>query len=155
MTTPTKSSEPSLQIRDDLARTYTDIYTAEAMAALTFMARFNDDQKRLMAERIGRRARRIQERQPIGFLDPAATIPGTTIGVADARAGKFVGSLIPGDLQRQWIQGTGPAAKPNAPIASSLRNVAYALLSGADGSGAALKSNVRFLREKTATILQF
>lgn len=133
MTTPTKSSEPSLQIRDDLAQTYTDIYTAEAMAALTFMARFNDDQKRLMAERIGRRARRIQERQPIGFLDPAATIPGTTIGVADARAGKFVGSLIPGDLQRQWIQGTGPAAKPNAPIASSLRNVAYALLSGADG----------------------
>ena len=28
-------------------------------------------------------------------------------------------------------------------------------LSGADESGAPLKSNVRFLREKTATILQF
>ncbi|WP_246859567.1 hypothetical protein [Spirosoma sp. KCTC 42546] len=37
------------------------------------------------------------------------------------------------DLQRQWIQGTGPAAKPNAPLESSIRNVAYALLSGADG----------------------
>ena len=41
--------------------------------------------------------------------------------------------MIPRDLQRQWIQGTGPAARPNAPIEQSLRNVAYALLSGADG----------------------
>ncbi len=40
---------------------------------------------------------------------------------------------IPADLQRQWIQGTGPAAKPNAALESSIRNVAYALLSGADG----------------------
>src|SRR5262249_41816961 len=37
------------------------------------------------------------------------------------------------DLQRQWIQGTGPAAKPNSPVEQSIRNVAYALLSGADG----------------------
>ena len=51
----------------------------------------------------------------------------------DAREGKFVGAVIPADLQRQWIQGTGPAAKPNAPLESSIRNVAYALLSGADG----------------------
>ena len=36
-------------------------------------------------------------------------------------------------MQRQWIQGTGPAAKPNSPTESSIRNVAYALLSGADG----------------------
>jgi malate synthase len=60
-------------------------------------------------------------------------IAGTNIKVADARNGKFDGSIIPPDLQRQWIQGTGPAAKPNAPLASSIRNVAYALLSGADG----------------------
>ena len=40
---------------------------------------------------------------------------------------------LPHDLQRQWLQGTGPAAKPNSPIKSSLRNVAYALLSGALG----------------------
>ena len=43
------------------------------------------------------------------------------------------GREIPRDLRRQWIQGTGPAAKPNAPIDKSIRNVAYALLSGADG----------------------
>ena len=46
---------------------------------------------------------------------------------------RFEGSEIPADLQRQWIQGTGPAARPNAPTATSIRNVAYALLSGADG----------------------
>ena len=51
----------------------------------------------------------------------------------DARDGAFVGSEIPHDLQRQWIQGTGPAAKPDAPVEKSIRNVAYALLSGADG----------------------
>src|SRR5437763_777173 len=34
---------------------------------------------------------------------------------------------------RQWIQGTGPAARPRANTESGLRNIAYALLSGADG----------------------
>ena len=40
---------------------------------------------------------------------------------------------FPSDLQRQWIQGTGPAARPNVSVEKSIRNVAYALLSGADG----------------------
>src|SRR6185295_6717698 len=47
--------------------------------------------------------------------------------------GKFEGAVIPHELQRQWIQGTGPAAKPHTPLENSIRNVAYALLSGADG----------------------
>ena len=51
----------------------------------------------------------------------------------DARDGNFDGSEIPPDLRRQWIQGTGPATKPRASTRSGLRNVAYALLSGADG----------------------
>jgi malate synthase len=53
--------------------------------------------------------------------------------VADARAGRFDGAVIPADLQRQWIQGTGPATKPRSDVRSGIRNVAYALLSGADG----------------------
>ncbi|MBD3161652.1 MAG: malate synthase, partial [Candidatus Eisenbacteria bacterium] len=57
----------------------------------------------------------------------------TRIRVQDARDGRFEGGEIPADLQRQWIQGTGPGAKPNSPTESSIRNVAYALLSGADG----------------------
>src|SRR4030095_12312829 len=49
------------------------------------------------------------------------------------REGQFDGGAIPHDLQRQWVQGTGPAARPHAPLESSLRHVAFALLSGADG----------------------
>ncbi len=51
----------------------------------------------------------------------------------EARDGQFDGAAIPADLQRQWIQGTGPGAKPRSGVKSSIRNVAHALLSGADG----------------------
>src|SRR5205809_362526 len=86
-----------------------------------------------MAARIERRAARARRQQRIAFLDPQATIARTKIQVQAARAGDFMGAKIPNDLRRQWIQGTGPAAKPKAPVETSIRNVAYALLSGADG----------------------
>jgi malate synthase len=86
-----------------------------------------------MQARIERRAARARERRRIAFLDPVALIPRTGITVQDARDGRFDGSDIPADLSRQWIQGTGPAARPGAATETSLRNVAYALLSGADG----------------------
>ncbi|MGK2904954.1 MAG: malate synthase, partial [Desulfuromonadales bacterium] len=134
MSTETKADQrPGLQIRDNLASDYSDIYTTEVLDAIAFMAHFNAEQKRMMNERTRRRAARIRERRAITFLDPVATIKGTSISVQDARDGKFVGAVIPGDLQRQWLQGTGPAAKPNSPVEANLRNVAYALLSGADG----------------------
>jgi len=134
MSTETKADQrPGLQIRDNLASDYSDIYTTEVLDAIAFMAHFNVEQKRMMNERTRRRAARIGERRAITFLDPAATIKGTSISVQDARDGRFVGAVIPGDLQRQWLQGTGPAAKPNSPVEANLRNVAYALLSGADG----------------------
>ncbi len=132
-TTATTNGGPELQIRDNLAEEYADIYTAEALAALSFMAQFNVEQKCLMTERTHRRAARITERRHVGFLAPDSEIKGTGIRVQDARDGKFVGAVIPHDLQRQWIQGTGPAARPNSPVKANLRNVAYALLSGADG----------------------
>ena len=86
-----------------------------------------------MQARIERRAERERSKKRVSFLDPESFIPRTKIKVKDAREGKFEGAIIPADLQRQWIQGTGPAAKPNASLESSIRNVAYALLSGADG----------------------
>ena len=127
------SESQGLRIRDALAGDYSDIYTHEALAALAFMSQFNEEQKRLMTERMQRRAWRIRERRPITFLDPESTLAGTRIRVQDAREGRFTGADIPHDLERQWIQGTGPAARPNAPVQTNLRNVAYALLSGADG----------------------
>ena len=123
----------SFEIRGNLQETYSDVYTPEALAALSALAPFNKEVKQAMAERTERRHRRIQQKRRITFLDPESFIPGTDIKVQDARDGKFEGAVIPADLQRQWIQGTGPAAKPNAPVESSIRNVAYALLSGADG----------------------
>src|SRR4029077_6669050 len=83
--------------------------------------------------RIERRSARARNRKRIGFLDPDAWIARTKIKVQDARDGAFVGSDIPRDLQRQWIQGTGPATKPDSPPVRGIRNAAYALLSGADG----------------------
>jgi malate synthase len=123
----------SIQIRSNLQQSYSDIYTPEAIAALNVLSAFNGSIKHLMDLRLQRRKERQEKKAYIGFLDAKGMIPGTPIKVSDAREGKFEGSKIPKDLQRQWIQGTGPAAKPNAPLESSIRNVAYALLSGADG----------------------
>ncbi|WPP53552.1 aldolase/citrate lyase/malate synthase family protein [Catalinimonas niigatensis] len=122
-----------LNIRDNLKETYSDVYTSEVLSALSSMAHFNSDIKAVMASRIQRRTARQQQKKRISFLDPDRLIPRTQLKVQDAREGKFEGTVIPKDLQRQWIQGTGPAAKPDAPLESSIRNVAYALLSGADG----------------------
>jgi len=126
-------SARNLVIRGNLERLYPDVFTPEAVTALETLAGLDADRKAVMAARIERRAARARNKQRIAFLDPEATIARTKIKVQDARDGAFIGSEIPKDLQRQWIQGTGPAAKPNAPIENSIRNVAYALLSGADG----------------------
>ena len=123
----------SLEIRGSLETSYPDIFTPEALAALMVLAPLDADRKAVMKARIARRAARVRNRQPIAFLDRQSIIPRTHIKVQDARDGKFSGSEIPGDLRRQWIQGTGPAARPGAPVETALRNIAYALLSGADG----------------------
>src|SRR5687767_3109155 len=119
-----------LVVRGDLQAAYPDVLTPEAVAALEALATLDDDRRAVMAARIERRATRARNRQRIAFLDPDARIPRTAIRVQEARDGAFAGSAIPSDLRRQWIQGTGPAARPNAPLAQSIRNLAYALLSG-------------------------
>jgi len=123
----------TLQIRGNLAEAYPDVFTQEALEALGALVRLDADRKALMAARMDRRIARARNRQRIAFLDPEALIPRTQIRVGDARNGTFAGGEIPADLRRQWIQGTGPAARPNASVETSIRNVAYALLSGADG----------------------
>ncbi|MDB4975786.1 MAG: Malate synthase [Myxococcaceae bacterium] len=133
MTPPAPSRHTELALRGNVARDYADIFTEGALAALRALAPLDQERVTLMNARLSRRAQRARARERITFLDPDSTIAGTDIRVADARAGRFVGAAIPHDLERQWVQGTGPAARPRAPIEQSLRNVAYALLSGADG----------------------
>ena len=123
----------TLEIRANLQSTYDDVFTPSALGALEALAHFDDDCKQVMASRIERRAARARDRRRMAFLDPGSRLPRTQITVQDARDGRFTGSEIPRDLQRQWIQGTGPAARPNVPIEVSIRNIAYALLSSADG----------------------
>src|SRR5215813_3977314 len=123
----------SFEIRGNLESEYQDVFTREAMEALEALAKFDTERKAVLAARTARRAARFRNKERIKFLDPSATIARTNIKVQDARDGNFIGSEIPRDLQRQWIQGTGPAAKPNSPLDKSIRNIAYALLSGADG----------------------
>ncbi|MFL6280448.1 MAG: malate synthase [Vicinamibacterales bacterium] len=122
-----------LEIRGTLETSYPDVLTPEALSALAALAPFDVERKSVMKARIARRASRVRDRQRIAFLDPLSLIPRTQIKVQDARQGKFVGSEIPRDLRRQWIQGTGPATRPGVAVETALRNIAYALLSGADG----------------------
>jgi len=123
----------TLEFRAGILAAYPDVYTPEVLRALEVLAPLDGRRRELMALRTARRKRRSEHGERIAFLDPATLVPGTGITVADARAGHFDGAVIPPDLQRQWIQGTGPATKPRSDARSGIRNVAYALLSGADG----------------------
>ena len=80
---------PELEIRAHLEREYDDVYTPEVLDALHALAGFNEQRRRLMRERIERRARRARAGERIGFLDPGAIIAGTDIGVQAARDGRF------------------------------------------------------------------
>jgi malate synthase len=122
-----------LLLRGGIQQHYPDVLTSAALDALEALAEFNRERQRIMRERIRRRAARFREGRRIGFLDPAATIPRTQLTVQQAREGKFEGSEIPHDLQRQWVQGTGPATKPRSTVEAGIRSVAFGLLSGADG----------------------
>jgi malate synthase len=123
----------TLEIRSGLREQFGDVLTLEVLDALEALAPLNEDRLELMAARMRRRRERAVNRERITFLDPDATIAGTDLTVRQARTGDFDGSEIPDDLRRQWIQGTGPGTKPRAQVQNGIRNVAYALLSGADG----------------------
>jgi malate synthase len=130
---PTHQPRRMLEIRESAKASYADVFTPDVIESLHVLAPLDDDRKAVMAARLARRAGRARKAERITFLDAAATIPRTNIAVQAARNGDFEGSQIPRDLRRQWIQGTGPGAKPGVSVAKSIRNVAYALLSGADG----------------------
>ncbi|MFH0996093.1 MAG: malate synthase [Pseudomonadota bacterium] len=129
----TRASSGRLRLRDGILQQYPDVLTPEAIDALEALAGFNQKRRQIMHARIARRATRFKEGRRIAFLDPDAVIADTGMTVQQARAGRFDGSDIPRDLQCQWIQGTGPATRPRSTVEAGIRNVAYALLSGADG----------------------
>jgi malate synthase len=122
-----------LEFRTGVLEARGDVLDVRALAALEVLTPLEQDRRAVMATRMANRQARIRDGRPLAFLDPDSLIPGTDIRVRDARDGRFEGSAIPHDLERQWIQGTGPATRPRATTEQGLRSVAYALLSGADG----------------------
>src|SRR5262245_17896789 len=112
----------TLEIRSNLQQLYSDILTPQVLMALAVLAPLDQERKAVMTARTERRGARARDKHRIAFLDPQSFVPRTRIRVSDARRGAFVGSEIPADLSRQWIQGTGPAAKPNTPVERSIRN---------------------------------
>ncbi len=124
---------PRLEFHRGVLEAYPDVLGPPVLHALNALAPLDGDRHRVMSQRQTRRLERLRAGRPPRFLSPDSTIPGSGILVRDARAGAFTGSEIPPDLERQWIQGTGPATRPRSTTEQGLRNVAYALLSGADG----------------------
>ena len=76
-----------LRLREGLQNRYGDILGPAAWEALEALSGFEAERRRLMASRIERRATRIREGRRIDFLPPDATIGGTDLTVAEARAG--------------------------------------------------------------------
>ena len=105
-----------LEIRGNLESAYADVYTPEAVATLEALAPLDADRKAVMAARMERRTEKARMRQWLSFLSPQDIIPRTRITVQNARAGRFIGSEIPRDLQRQWIQGTGAFGFAAGPV---------------------------------------
>src|SRR5215218_3185377 len=128
-----RRTSPALEFRRGVEAAYPDVLTPDALAALEALASLDDFRREAMTERAVRRRERARHGLPITFPSPGESIQGTSLLVDDAREGRFDGGHIPDDLRRQWIQGTGPAARPGNSSDTGLRNVAYALLSGADG----------------------
>jgi malate synthase len=126
-------SDRRLLIGHDVQQGYPDVLTPAALRALHDLAGLEDARAALMNARIARRAARIQRGERLSFLDPGARFSAGGLTAQAARDGQFDGGTTPDDLRRQWVQGTGPAARPRASIEAGLRSVAYALLSGADG----------------------
>jgi len=122
-----------LHILPERLLSHPDIYTDEVLKALEALAFLNDQQKALMTKRNEPTCAAHRKKEAPNFLEDIDIIGPEKLKVADIRKGAFECSEIPQDLKRQWVQGTGPAARPHSAIASSIRNVAYALLSGADG----------------------
>jgi malate synthase len=107
------------------------VFTADVQAALNALAPLDADRKAVMAGRIARRRSRSEKKQRIAFLDPQSLIPRTKI-TCRTRAT----AVSPAARSRPTCGANGfrdrPAARAHA-VESGIRNVAYALLSGADG----------------------
>ena len=102
-----------LQVRSGVAEGSADVLTPAALETIAALAPFDEERRGLMRARIARRLRRQRDREPIAFLPADATIGRTGLRGQRCTRRPLRGQRDPADLKRQWIQGTGPAAKPS------------------------------------------
>ena len=128
------SSSPALELRRGVLPAYDDVLTPEALAALEALAPLDDARREVMAQRRPAPARAGAARARRSRSRPRAT-PSRARRCAWRTPGP-AGSTAPtsrptcaasGSRARAPRPGRGRASRPG------LRNVAYALLSGADG----------------------
>ena len=100
----------------------------DAVRVMEALARFDTARKQIMDARIERRAERARrEAHRLSRSRTASSAAPRSRSRTRARATSSA-PRFRSDLKRQWIQGTGPAARPGASVEIGLRNVAYALL---------------------------
>ena len=124
----------ALEFRSNVLAAYPDVLTPEAVAALEALAPLDAARDEVMRARIARRADRA--RRPAADRvsrsrqhDRADTAsPSRTPATAGS-----MGSEIPPTCSGSGFRAPARRRGRNAPTATSIRNVAYALLSGADG----------------------
>jgi hypothetical protein len=101
----------AFEFKKGVPQRYADLYTADAVKALTTVSGFEQGRQTLKQARYVRRTAQARHSQRIQFLNPDSEIRGTRIKVRAARAGNFEGSDIPVDLRCQWIHGTEEAQR--------------------------------------------
>jgi len=114
-----------LEIRRSATTDYADIFTPVAIDALHAVAPLDEDRQAVMRGRLSRRADRLPG--AVG-RDRAHDHPG-----GGCSRGPLHGQCHSRRPAAPVDSGHGPAARPRATVEQSIRNVAYALLSSADG----------------------
>ena len=128
---PATISDPDARVQDERSKPhYADVITPDAIRALEALAplRQPSGSGDGRAHRSGARARGTQAAAS-RFSIPARRSAARRSRCRTRATATSPAARFRADLQRQWIQGTGPAARPGATVETGLRNVAYALLS--------------------------
>jgi malate synthase len=124
-----------LRFRDGIRKSYADILTPLALDALDALVRFDNERKQLMRA-AHRTAHRSLSRRVGGShfsTRPLRSRGQRDFSVQQARRGVSRARISPTTSSASGSRARDPATKPRATVQDGIRNVAYALLSGADG----------------------
>ena len=131
---PNQRNRMALEFRKTVRADYPDVITDRRRARAGSAGALRCRAQAVMAARIERRAERARKRERIGFLDPERrhrrhVDHGQGRARGQFRRRRDSRTICSGNGSRAPVRRRGPGAS----VEVGLRNVAYALLSGADG----------------------